>query len=134
MFMNSLSKCYDCGKCCLETEMLLSKKDINLILERSSIYYRDIEFTKKTKEGNFQLKNMNGHCVFFDAVLKVCKIYEIRPQGCRFYPMIYEINNEKCIIDKDCPRYKLFYQDQNEFESNCKALNRFIKDELKVIK
>jgi len=132
--MNSLSKCNNCGKCCLETEMLLSKKDINLISRRSSIYNRRAEFVVRNEDGNFQLKNINGHCIFFDIVLKLCKIYEIRPQGCRFYPMIYEINNEKCIIDKDCPRSKLFYQDLNDFESNCKVLNNFIKNELKIRK
>jgi len=132
--MNRLNKCSDCGKCCLETEMLLSKEDINLILKGSSIYFRKVDFVVKNKDGNYQLKNVNGHCVFLDISLKLCKIYEIRPQGCRFYPMIYDIDNKKCIIDNDCPRANLFYQDQNQYETNCKALNKFVKDELKISK
>ena len=132
--MNSLNKCNDCGKCCLETEMLLSKEDVNLILKRSANNYRKADFVIRNKNGNFQLKNVNGHCVFLDISSKLCKIYEIRPQGCRFYPMIYDIGRKKCIIDNECPRFYLFYQDQNEYESNCKALNNFIKDELKITK
>ena len=132
--MNILNKCSECGKCCLETEMLLSKKDINLILQRRSIYFKKIDFVIKNEDDNYQLKNKNGHCVFLDLPLKLCKIYEIRPQGCRFYPMIYDANKKKCIIDKDCPRFNLFYQDQYEFELNCKALNNFIEDELNIRK
>jgi len=130
--MNNLNKCIDCGKCCLETEMLLSKKDINLILKRSSIYFRKNDFVIKNKNGNFQLKNTNGHCVFLDPVLKLCKIYKHHPQGCRFYPMIYDVEKKRCIIDKECPRPNLFYQDQKEFKKICKQLKSFVKSKLNL--
>ncbi|MFX0059131.1 MAG: YkgJ family cysteine cluster protein [Candidatus Hodarchaeota archaeon] len=128
--MNSLNKCSECGKCCLETEMVLSKKDINLILNMSSVYDRKAEFVIKNEDGNLQLKNVNGRCVFLDPPLKLCKIYDIRPQGCRYYPMIYDIDKKRCIIDDECPRTNLFYQNRREFERICKELKKFVKSKL----
>jgi Fe-S-cluster containining protein len=126
------NECKECGKCCMETEMILSKEDINLILKTSKTNLKKKEFVFLNDGGYYQLKNLNGHCVFLDPTLKLCKIYNNRPQGCRFYPMIYDIDNKRCIIDKECPRLNLFYQDQKEFESICKELKKFVKVELNL--
>ena len=101
------NKCEGCGRCCLETEMILSQQDIDLIISNKSC---NEFFVFKNSNGDFQLKNIEGHCVFFDLTSKNCSIYEYRPQGCRFYPLIYDFQMKKCVFDKDCPRIHLFYR------------------------
>ena len=84
------NECENCGKCCLETEMILSQEDVDLIINNSlNKSYRDY-FTFDKSNEYYQLKNIEGHCVFFDLTSKICKIYKYRPQGCRFYSLIYD--------------------------------------------
>jgi Fe-S-cluster containining protein len=130
--MPVLSKCNECGVCCIETEMLLSKQDINLILNNISTNLRKKDFVILNEDGNYQLKNVNDHCIFLDPDSKLCKIFEIRPQGCRFYPLIYDRDHKKCIIDKECPRFNLFYQNKKELATNCKLLKKFVKNKLNL--
>jgi len=47
--------------------------------------------------------NVDGHCFFYDPATKLCRIYESRPEGCRYYPVIYDLEKRKCVVDKDCP-------------------------------
>ena len=88
------------------------------------------DFIFKNKNGFFQLKNSANHCVFLDFFSKMCTIYEFRPQGCRFYPLIYDFTQNICTFDKDCPRSNLFYQDKQELKNNCENLKNFLKTEL----
>ena len=124
--------CKDCGKCCIETEMIVSKQDINLIKRKCFERINMREFVFKDKDGLFQLKNIEGYCVFFDKVSKGCTIYEYRPQGCRYYPLIFDSYLKKCILDKDCPRSQLFYQNQLELINACHNLKKFLKKQLKI--
>lgn len=94
-------ECGKCGKCCLETEMLLSEQDIKCLMK---IGYELEDFSRLDK-GYRILRNQSGHCVFFNKKTKKCKVYEFRPMGCRLYPIIYdEING--VIVDKLCPSNK----------------------------
>ncbi len=124
--------CENCGKCCIETEMIVSEHDIDLIMRKCQDHKRKQEFIFKNKDDLFQLKNIEGYCVFFDKLLKICTIYEFRPQGCRFYPLIYDFHRKKCIFDKDCPRVNLFYQDKQVLKEKCDVLKRFLKEQLKI--
>ena len=124
------NKCENCGECCLNTEMILSKKDVDIIMKNSTKNLQKEDFVFKNKDGFFQLKNINGHCIFLDILTKQCNVYEHRPQGCRFYPLIFDFQEKNCIFDNDCPRPHLFYQDKTEFKNICKALMRFLKQEL----
>ncbi|MHA1804058.1 MAG: YkgJ family cysteine cluster protein [Promethearchaeota archaeon] len=128
--MNELEKCHDCGLCCLETEMLLSKSDILRIQKRYFNKPEKKEFFFKNKTGMYQLKNINNKCYFFEATTKTCKIYEIRPKGCEFYPLIYDNVNDTCLLDEDCPRSSLFYKNSSQIKNSCKRLKKFIHDEL----
>ena len=122
-----MDKCIDCGVCCLNTEMILFDFDIEQIKKNT---YKDIvidEICHKNEDGVYQLNNINGHCVFFDINTKKCQIYDYRPKGCRFYPMIYDISKQKCIIDKDCPRPQLFYQDGKSSKIVCTELKNYLK-------
>ena len=85
------------------------------------------------KNEDFQIKNYNNHCVFLDFSTKKCKIYTYRPQGCRFYPLIYDFQKDKCTFDKDCPRTHLFYQKSRILNETCKNLKDFIKNQLKIV-
>ncbi len=126
-------KCIDCGKCCLETEMIVSSKDIELILKKAPNHSNMREFAILSDDGFYKLKNIDGHCVFFDLSSKNCVIYDIRPQGCRFYPLIYDYENDECIFDNHCPRTHLFYRNKQEFKLMCEKIRKFLKEQLKMI-
>lgn len=125
--------CENCGECCLETEMILSRQDIDLIVRKHPNRINKQDFVFKTKNGNFQIKNFEKHCVFLDISTKKCKIYRYRPQGCRFYPLIYDFQKNNCALDKDCPRSHFFYQDKKILVETCKNLKNFLKRQLKII-
>ncbi|MFX1233406.1 MAG: YkgJ family cysteine cluster protein [Promethearchaeota archaeon] len=123
--------CKNCGICCQNTEMLLSEQDIRLIEEKLLNITRN-DFTELNERGMHQLKNKNSHCVFLDNSSKMCTIYKIRPQGCRFYPIVYDYNKKVCLYDRDCPRVKKFYLDDYKFKKVCEKIKNFIKSGLKV--
>ncbi|MFX1371785.1 MAG: YkgJ family cysteine cluster protein [Promethearchaeota archaeon] len=126
------NKCESCGKCCINTEMILSQQDIDLIIQNYPKKLEEEEFIFKNQNGFFQLKNSIEKCVFFDNNLMKCKIYKSRPQGCRFYPMIYDTSKKKCTLDKDCPRTNLFYKNRKEYKLNCQNLKSFLKKQLNL--
>ena len=127
------NNCQDCGKCCLETEMPLSESDIELIIESSLKDLTREDFVVKNNVDYFQLKNINGHCYFLDEKSTTCKIYAYRPQGCRFYPLIYDFDKNKCVFDEDCPRTEKFYVNEIEIKKNCSKIKIFLKEELRII-
>ncbi|MFX0025012.1 MAG: YkgJ family cysteine cluster protein [Candidatus Hermodarchaeota archaeon] len=123
--------CKNCGKCCQETEMLLSEQDIHLIEQKISSMTSE-EFTELNEKGINQLKNKDNYCIFLDIKSKLCKIYKIRPQGCRFYPIIYDNEKRICIYDEECPRVSLFYLKPKKFKKTCNEIKKFIKMKLKI--
>jgi len=91
-----------CGKCCYNTEMVLTKEDIKRIAE---LGYPKEYFVDLT--GSFpKLRNVNGHCVFLDEKTGKCLVYDRRPLGCRLYPLVYDANEGKVIVDSLCPKAK----------------------------
>ncbi len=124
-------KCKNCGKCCFDTEMMLTKTDINLILRSYPQDLREEDFVLESN-GFFQLRNVNGHCIFLDISTKTCKIYTNRPQGCRFYPLTYDKDKKKCVFDEDCPRTHLFYRSGDDFKKTCKQLKKFVRKYLNI--
>ena len=124
------NNCNDCGKCCLETEMILSQKDLNSIISSLHENIREKDFTFTNNDKQYQLKNKEGHCVFLEPSLKICTIYEYRPQGCRFYPLIFDLNERKCKLDEDCPKKDLFYKNKDSLKTTCQDLKRYLKKEL----
>jgi Fe-S-cluster containining protein len=92
-------RCSHCGKCCEETEMLLSEADARRLEQNG---YRRRYFTSVDRQGFCRLKNSNGYCVFYDRAKQRCKVYRYRPQGCRVYPVIYS-QEDGVIVDDLCP-------------------------------
>ena len=93
---------YECIKCCLNTEMPLSNSDITRI--------RDLGFSENSfvvnKNGNLQLKNLSGRCVFHNG--QQCTIYNDRPDGCQLYPAIFHEDKGEVILDSYCPHHEKF--------------------------
>ncbi|MHA2390676.1 MAG: YkgJ family cysteine cluster protein [Promethearchaeota archaeon] len=126
------NKCENCGACCIKTEMILSQQDIDVIVQRFPKRLKTKNFVFKNKDGFYQLKNSSTHCVFLDFLSKRCQIYDFRPQGCRFYPLIYNFHEGRCIFDDDCPRTNLFYQDKETLNDTCNQIKIFIKEQLNL--
>jgi len=91
-------RCSNCGVCCTETEMLLSKRDIERLAKRG---FRVSSFVEFDEEGYAQLKNHSLYCVFYDAKKHLCKVYADRPSGCRVYPVILD-EEQGIILDDIC--------------------------------
>ncbi|MCD6514997.1 MAG: YkgJ family cysteine cluster protein [Candidatus Odinarchaeota archaeon] len=114
--------CDHCGYCCQETEMLLTENDIRRIQKLG--FSKD--FFVRVDGKLLKLKNINGHCVFWDPLKKRCTIYPYRPIGCRVYPVIYDISKRKCIIDKECHLWHTV--SKKEFQKKCRILKKTLKE------
>jgi len=90
-------KKYKCSECCKKTEMILTNEDVDRLTHLGF----DKNFFVKEDDGWLVLKNKKGQCVFLEDGL--CSVYAYRPAGCRTYPLVYD--NEKCkpLLDLDCP-------------------------------
>ncbi|MBY9018622.1 MAG: YkgJ family cysteine cluster protein [Candidatus Lokiarchaeota archaeon] len=124
--------CLDCGKCCLETEMILSQEDVKRIINNFKGDIEQEDFCYISRDGYLQLRNNEHHCYFFELSTKNCKIYDIRPQGCKFYPLIYDMKKNKCTLDEDCPKPYLFYPNKSEMEKTCSEIIHYLKNHLKI--
>jgi len=91
-------RCSNCGVCCTETEMLLSKKDIKRLEEKG---FSENQFVQYDRQGYAQLKNRDGYCIFYDLKNRQCSVYVVRPAGCRVYPVILD-EEVGIILDEIC--------------------------------
>ena len=91
--------CSNCGKCCEETEMELSRREVKRLEKRG---FRRSEFTVKGRDGITRLGNIGRWCYFYDHIDNRCRVYEDRPLGCNLYPVMYSVN-EGVVIDDLCP-------------------------------
>ncbi|MCX8150618.1 MAG: YkgJ family cysteine cluster protein [Candidatus Bathyarchaeota archaeon] len=91
-------RCTRCGVCCQETEMLLSKEDIDRLEAKG--YPKEV-FVRYDDSGYAILRNRGGHCVFYNTEKTQCDVYLVRPSGCRVYPVIYD-EDKGIITDSIC--------------------------------
>ncbi len=89
-----------CAKCCYNTEMPLTSRDIERL---KKLGYRVEYFAIKTSDGVWRLRNIDGHCVFLDTKTGACRVYPYRPEGCRLYPLVYDVDNDSVAVDSECP-------------------------------
>lgn len=54
------------------------------------------------EDGIPRLRNVDGHCVFFDVERKRCREYASRPLGCSIYP-VNLTEDDEVIVDEICP-------------------------------
>lgn len=92
-----------CHYCCIETEMNLSKDDIARIEQYTRIL--PSKFAEINEEGlrTLKSKEKDGEliCVFLEE--GKCSIYDFRPEGCRYYPVIWDRSSHEPIVDEICP-------------------------------
>ena len=91
-----------CIRCCRHTNMVLTSEDIAAI---TRLGYEPTYFVEE-HNGWLQLKNAQDRCVFHTG--ERCSIYDHRPAGCRLYPIVYETNSRRAILDADCPQRQQF--------------------------
>ncbi len=82
----------------METEMLLSAEDIAR-LERKG--FRKESFMRVDKAGYAVLRNRRGCCVFYEVEKQRCRVYGVRPAGCRVYPVIFD-EDKGVVADSIC--------------------------------
>jgi len=89
---------YGCDLCCHATEMPLSAKDIGRI---RGLGFDERHFVDE-KDGWLQLQNTGeGRCFFLHDGL--CSIYPHRPQGCTLYPLVFDLDAGRAVLDPECP-------------------------------
>jgi len=113
-------ECLSCGLCCIETEMILLPSDIESIRKLGYLIKEFAIF----KDGYFRLRNVNGHCYFYDPVSGRCRIYRYRPLGCRIYPIIY-VEGLGPAVDSECPLASTLTQ--REWKVGVKLLSKYVK-------
>jgi Fe-S-cluster containining protein len=107
--------------------MTLSDSDVKRIEEKG---YKREEFLED-KDGFLILKNIEGQCFFLKN--KKCSIYSSRPQGCRFYPLIYDFEKSEIVIDELCPNHSEFDVDDYDamFEDVIIFVNEIVSEKEK---
>jgi|Deesub1362B_J571_1020462.scaffolds.fasta_scaffold73576_1 hypothetical protein len=112
-----------CGKCCYDTEMPLTKGDV----ERITTSGFKLEDFSVVIDGVRRLRNVGGRCFFLQN--DRCKIYEHRPEGCRIYPLVLNEDGD-VVVDDICPlKSKIEEKITEELaEKARKALERIIKE------
>lgn len=90
-----------CGACCYKAVVPLTREDIKKIENLGFKAREFIEF----RLGVPILRNIDGHCMFLDTATNTCKIYEMRPEACRLYPLIYS-PKLWVHVDPRCPKAK----------------------------
>jgi len=92
-----------CLRCCTDTNMVLTKQDVDMI---HALGY-PVDFFTSEQDGWIRLKNSDHHCVFHTG--DSCSIYEKRPVGCRLYPIVYNNDEKRVLLDTDCPLRKSYH-------------------------
>jgi Fe-S-cluster containining protein len=85
---------YGCDKCCRETVMPLSNEDITRIKALGYTGFIDNSSTWP------KLMNIDGACYFLEKGR--CTIYNNRPEGCKLYPIVMNVDGDQVGIDDDC--------------------------------
>jgi len=101
--------------------MLLSNADIKRLENAGAEKQSSASYDDK---GYAQLRNDRGFCVFYDRENKRCKIYRLRPQGCRIYPVVYS-EEDGVIVDYLCPIGKTV--SKNELKTKGKSVIKLLK-------
>ena len=96
--MKSENPCcvHDCHRCCLNTRMTLTEADAARL---ETAGHRDFSFVND--DFDLQLINVDGHCIFLADGM--CSVHDVRPEGCRLYPLILDLSVDRVVLDSFCP-------------------------------
>jgi len=114
---------HQCVKCCIETEMELTRSDIERI---KKLGYKLKDFTVKNGRDHY-LKNHNGKCVFLRD--NRCVIYSYRPEGCRLYPLIFDEDSGKAALHEFCPYRHEFKVSREDIENLHAVIKKLIEEQ-----
>jgi Fe-S-cluster containining protein len=90
-----------CSACCHGTEMMLTEADLARLqaARPGEVFWRD-------DDGDVLLRTVGGPegpCWFLDAAGR-CTVYADRPDGCRLYPAIWDVDEHRVRLDDEgCP-------------------------------
>ncbi|HID60747.1 MAG TPA: YkgJ family cysteine cluster protein [Hadesarchaea archaeon] len=101
-------ECQRCARCCGDTShrgrnILLLPSEVEQISSHTGL--RPLSFASPASNGvyRYRMKKRSGKCVFLEG--KACRIYDIRPVICRFYPFSVKRYNGTYMfeVSRDCP-------------------------------
>lgn len=92
---------HECHLCCVDTRMTLTGADVSAL---ESAGHSD--FARLNSRSDLELKNSDGRCIFLADGR--CAVYEIRPEGCRLFPLILDIGVDRVVRDEYCPHWREF--------------------------
>lgn len=101
-FRGDVSPCrrHGCRACCIDTEMPLLPADVERLVSHTGRTV-DAFSVHDAETGETRLRNIDGQCVFLGPT--GCTVYAVRPAGCRIYPLVYDADEERGILDDECP-------------------------------
>jgi len=106
----------------MDTEMTLTREDTTRI---EALGYDRKDFLVRGMAEFCELRNVDGHCYFYNPNTKECIIYENRPEGCKYYPIIYNARKRKCVVDSDCPSAKTVTRE--EIRKKCHKVRKLVE-------
>jgi Fe-S-cluster containining protein len=113
---------HGCVECCLETEMPLTRSDMRRIVGEG---FRLSDFAVKVM-AEWRLRNVSGRCFFLSDGL--CRIYTKRPEGCRLYPLIFNVDTGEPVLDDLCPYRGEFRVDKGDTSKLIKLIRRLERE------
>jgi dCTP deaminase len=112
-----------CNECCLDTEMPLSRRDVERLEGRG---HRPSEFTV-TEDGFTFLANVDDRCFFLDAEGR-CREYGHRPEGCRLYPLVLDEEMSDFAMDHVCPHRASVVAERSDETALMELLDRLARE------
>jgi hypothetical protein len=107
--------------------MPLTVRDIRRIVKKG---FKAGDFIVR-KNGERRLRNLDGSCVFLKE--GKCKIYSVRPEGCRLYPLIYDPSKNRVIIDQACPHSEEFKIKQERSKQLRELVKRIKREKIREL-
>jgi Fe-S-cluster containining protein len=97
--------------------MTLTVEDVRRL---AAAGHRDFYF--ETEEGELQLDNRDGRCVFLKRGL--CSAYELRPEGCTLYPLVLNLDDWTVDVHDFCPHVSEFMFTREQKEKVIRLIER----------
>jgi Fe-S-cluster containining protein len=102
--------------------MPLTEDDIKRI---EKLGFKCADFTVKA-EGETRLRNVKKTCFFLREGR--CIVYEGRPEGCRIYPLVYNLDAHKFVYDTVCPHSAEFKSNREDKERLKQLIRRLDRE------
>jgi dCTP deaminase len=115
-----------CYECCLETEMPLTRGDVERL---AGLGHDPVAFTL-VEDGFAFLTNVEGRCYFLDHEGR-CSAYEERPGGCRLYPLVLTEDMADFSLDHLCPHRAAVQPEEGHRTSLLQLLDRIARERMK---